>query len=386
MRPRFLLAGLGVAAVTAALALSTGEVQTAPAHAAPPAGDTATPPRVALLATEPGATTTTLHLAQLGAADPGAPVASLEHLQDPAIRGAVLPGTDVALVTADATPGRDLYFNAALFRVQPGAPSARLCDQLPHASRPLLTPSSRIFISRGVAGPAPSPGPDGRLAMRVDALSIDEVDLATGATRVVHTLAGYHLFLAAAWKDEIIVYRVFPSGADIVAVDPDTGAARKLADVPPFARSFSIDEAAGALVFQERHEADPRTWVIDRLDLATGARTRLLESPHIALAPHAWPGGGLAYTQDRRLGLTVEGAPVSTRVRGPMGAGAAAVQAVSPDGAWVGVLHQADRGLPVPYALRSSTGELAAIPAPPGARVFVAGFVPGAASAGQVTP
>jgi len=383
MRPRSILACLGAAALMAALALSAGKPEPSAAHAAPPEGDPEGAPRVALLATRPGATTPALHLAQLGAADAGEPVATLEHLPDPAIRASVLPGTDVVMAITDVTPGRDLSFNAALFRVQPGAPAARLCDQVVYASRPLVTPVSRIFVTRGVAGPAPAPGADGKLQMRVDALSIDEVDPATGATRVVHTLSGYHLFLAAAWKHELIVYRVTPGGADLVALDPDSGAERKLAELLPFARSFSLDEPAGALIFQERHEADPRTWVIDRLDLATGARTRLHTSPHIALSPHAWPGGGVAYTPDRRLGLTVQGAPVS--VRAPMGPGAAAVQAVAPDGAWLGVLHQEGGALPVPYALRSSTGDLAAIPAPPGARVFLAGFVASSAKA-EVTP
>jgi hypothetical protein len=68
-----------------------------------------------------------------------------------------------------------------------------------------------------------------------------------------------------------------------------------------------------------------------------------------------------------------------------MGPGAAAVQAVAPDGAWLGVLHQEGGALPVPYALRSSTGDLAAIPAPPGARVFLAGFVASSAK-GEVKP
>jgi hypothetical protein len=379
---------LGAAALAAAALLSAGPAGPPPALAAPdPAstgvGDRRSPspsgagaPAVLLLATRPGASHTTLHLATLGAADPGPAVATLGHLPDAVVRASALPGTDVVVATADAAPGRDLSFNATLSRLRPHAPPEPLCDRVVHASRPLVTAAGRVFVARGVAGPEPSsPEPGGAAPLRIDALSIDEVDPATGATRVVHTLSGQLLFLAGAWKDEIVLYRVSPGGADVIAVDADSGAERPIAAVLPYARDFSIDEGSGALVFQERDESDPRAWVVDRMDLATGRRERLASSPSHALAPHAWPGGGVAFTQGRRAGLALLGAAAG--VRAPLGPGVDAIQAISPDRAWVAALHTSPSALPIPFAIRAATGEVAAIPAPAGARLAVAGFAPG---------
>jgi hypothetical protein len=366
-----LLAGIALAGTAW---LSAGHIEAPPALASPAVAPSSAP-RALLLATHPGAAHTTLHESPIGGSDPGPPIASIPHLPDAAVRAAVLPGAGVVMMIADTAPGRDLSFNASLFRVEPHAPATPLCDRVVYASRPLVTATGRVFVSRGAAGPDPPIGPGGKVTtLRVDELSVDEVDPATGATRIVHAYNGYATFLAATWKDEIILYRVSPAGADLLALDPDSGAARKLADVPPFARSFSIDEPAAALLFEERHETDPRTWVIDRMDLTTGQRERLISSPHIALAPHAWPGGGFAYTPERRLGLTVVDAPVS--VSGPLGPGVDTVEAIAPDGAWVALLHT-PAGFQIPFAIRADTGEAAAIPAPSGARIAIAGFAAG---------
>ncbi|WP_433935721.1 hypothetical protein AB3662_13395 [Sorangium cellulosum] len=328
--------------------------------------------RVAILATYPEAAVTTLHIASLGGAKAGPALATLRHLSDAVVRASVVPRTPIVLATADTSPSRDRSFNASLFRLEPHAAPVALCDGVAHASRPLVTADGRVFVSRGVAGPEPPP--DGDLArLRIDALTIDEVDLATGATRAVHRHTGYLAFLAGAWDGELVVYRVAPGLADIVLVNPDTGATRVIApSIPPFARDFSIDAAAGALVYQGRHEVDPGTWVIDRLDLKSGKRTRIETSASNGLAPHAWPGGGLAYTPDRRTGLLLVGARAA--LRGPLGAGVDAVQAVSPDAAWVAALHTNPSAFPVPFAIHAESGEVAAIPAPCGARIAVAGF------------
>jgi hypothetical protein len=54
------------------------------------------------------------------------------------------------------------------------------------------------------------------------------------------------------------------------------------------------------------------------------------------------------------------------------------VQAVSPSGSWVAVLHTNPSALALPFVVHAATGQLAAIPAPPGARVAIAGFGEGA--------
>jgi hypothetical protein len=340
-----------------------------PALAAPAPAAT-----VALLATAPGAAQTALHFASIGGRKASPPLAVLRHLPDAVVRASVVPGTTVVLATADTSPSRDASFNASLYRLAPKAEPAHLCDRVAHASRPLVTAAGRVFVSRGIASPEPSLEENGPPRLRIDTLTIDEVDPATGATRTVHTHRGYLAFLAGAWNGELVLYRVSPAHADLVAVDPDSGAERALVpSLLPFARDFSLDPAAGALVFQERHETDPGVWVVDRLDLASGKRTRLATSASNGLAPHAWPGGGLAYTPDRSAGLAVLGAAAA--VRGPLGPGIDAIQAIAPDGSWVATLHTEPGAFAVPFALRTSSGAVAAIPAPAGARIAVAGFV-----------
>jgi hypothetical protein len=142
----------------------------------------------------------------------------------------------------------------------------------------------------------------------------------------------------------------------------------------PYARDFSIDATRGAVVMQERDEQDSRSWTIDRVDLATGARTRLHTSASMALAPFAWPGGGVAFNPEGRGGLAplLHGRALS---RAPLGDGVDLVRAVSSDGAWVAALHTLPGKLPVPFAIDTRTGAAAPLAAPPGTRVEVAGFV-----------
>ncbi|WP_437970363.1 hypothetical protein WMF04_14175 [Sorangium sp. So ce260] len=376
--PGALLAALSIAG-TAVLA---GGEDPAPAlsrigHVLVPAAAAAPAPRpaaarVAILATSPGAARSTLHITAVGGGQAGPALATIQHLSDAVVRARVVPRTSIVVATADTSPSRDRSFNASLFRVEPHAEPVALCDGVVHASRPLVTADGRVFVSRGVAGPEPPM--DGDLArLRVDALTIDEVDLATGATRTAHRHTGYLAFLAGEWNGDLVVYRVSPGSADIVLVNPDSGATRVIAPaIPPFARDFSIDAATGALVFQGRHETNPGMWVIDRIDLARGKRARLEVSASNGLAPHVWPGGGLAYTPDRATGLFLVGARAA--LRGPLGAGVDTIQAVSPDASWVAALHTNPSAFAVPFAIHVDSGEVAAIPAPSGARVAIAGF------------
>ena len=326
-------------------------------------------PRVALLATPPGGSHTSLYLVTPG--DTGAtlaPAATLTHLEGAAVRGATVPGSDTIAVVADTLAARDLSFAASLFRVAPHHPPELVCDRVVHSSRPLVTASGRVFVSRGVAGPVTDKG------YRVDALTVDEIDLATGATRPILSHAGYVTFLAGAHEREILVYRVSAHSADLVGVDPDTGATRVITELLPFARDFSVDPARGAIVFLERDPHDSRAWTIDRIDLASGARTRLHQSASMSLAPFAWPGGGVAWSVEGRGGLALlgKGRPLSPA---PLGAGVDLVRALSTDGAWAALLHTVAGELPQPFAVDTRTGQARALPAPGGARIEIAGFL-----------
>jgi len=365
MQTRRILLGLGAASVAAALAF----VPTAPrgpSHAQAAVLPEARGPRVALVATRPGAELSSLYLVRAGEPGDPAPVATFGHLADAVVRAAVLPGSDVVLATADTTPGRDASFNASLFRLTPHAPPVTLVDRVVHASRPLVTRAARIFISRGAAGPEV----DGQ--MRIDALSIEEVNGSTGQTRVVHAADGYLLFLVGAAGREIVLYRVLPKGADLVAVDPDSGALRPiLKSMPPFARDFSIDAAGQRVVFQNRHESDAQTWVIEEVDLASGHKNRLFSSPSMALAPALLPKGSLLYNPPGR-GLSTLDAEM--RVSSPLGAGVDVVAASTADERWIAALHTQPSALSVPFVLETTSGAAAVLPAPSGVRVEIAGI------------
>jgi len=332
-------------------------------------------PEVALLATRPSGTTTSLYLTRPGDPSAPAPVATFSHLEGAVVRGTTVPGTDTVLAVADTSPARDASFAASIFRIAPHEPPALLCDRVVHASRPLVTASGKVFVSRGTAGPELAGG-----SLRIDALTIDEVDRDTGATSTMHAFSGYLTFLAGSFRDEVLLYRVGPGGADIVAFDATSGTLRVvLASVPPYARDFSVDEARGMLWFEDRHETDSRRWVVDRVDLVSGARTRIHESASMSLAPHAWPGGGVALNPDGRSGLALLGTTLD--VRHPLGGGVDLALAESAGGAYVAFLHTLPSRLPVPFTVDTATGEASRIATPDGTRVTIAGFVPDAGGA-----
>lgn len=364
---------VSIAAGAAGVALS-GQLGAAPPAA--PATAAARGPTVALLVTRPGAGYTSLVLARAGESAAPPPVARFDHTDAAEVKGAILPGTSTVIAVADTAETRDLSFASSLFRVEPHRPAERLCDGVVYASRPLVTAAGRVFVSRGSAGPDPALAPDApKLAAREDALSIDEIDPATGSARTVHTFSGYLAFLAGEHEREILVYRIGAAGADLVGVDQDTGKLRVIApSLLPFARDFSVDAARGIVVFQERDERDSGTWVVDRMSLTTGARSRLAASSSMSLSPSVWPGGGVAYSPDSRSGLKLLGRDLK-EIHGPTSDGVDQVQAVSKDGAWVAALHTRPSQLPIAFAIESSTGRTLALTAPTGARVAIAGFV-----------
>jgi hypothetical protein len=345
---------------------------TAPSARQPSTEASAAAPGVLLLATQPGALHTSLYLVSPGDRAPLAPLSTFTHLPGATVRAAVLPGTSTVVATADTAETRDPSFDASLFRVAPHTPPERLCDGVVHASRPLVTPEGRVFVSRGAPGPEPLTA---RLSdMRVDALSIEEVDPSTGALWTVHTTSGHLAFLAGWFDGEVIVYRISPGGADIVGVNPDTGTVRPVVtSLPPFARDFSVDAATGTLVFQGRHETNSRVWTVEKVSLVTGERARLHESASMSLIPFALPGGEVAWNPEGTEGLRIPGREAARR---PLGEGADWVLATSEDGEFVAGLHTVPGTLPVPFVLDTLSGRGTPLRAPDGARIAVAGFAP----------
>ncbi|MBW2454957.1 MAG: hypothetical protein JRI68_10615 [Deltaproteobacteria bacterium] len=346
-----------------------------PSAAQPPSGNgtpTTSPlsgaPAVALVATIPGDDASRLYVARPGEPLPP-PVLEFRHLPSGSVRAEVWSDDPVVLATAPTTPSRDPSFDGGLYRLDPAAGAQLLCDGVVHAARPLITPDGRVFVARGMAGPS-SANP---AAVRVDELTIDEVDPLTGVVTPVHHHTG-HLAHLAGWHDgRLLVYQVGPGSAEIVAVSPATGKTTVLvASLPAFARDFSVDPVGGQLVYRGRHEDDPRRWVVDTLDLAKGARQRLYEGDSFSLAPHVWPGGGVAINP-RRRGLQLLGS--GDGLVSPMGSGVDLVRGVSQGDRYVALLHTVQGRLPLPFVVDRQTSGVAPVPTPPGTRVAVAGFV-----------
>jgi len=356
---RLILVSLALAAVAAVLLRSGGRQAT---QAAP------SEPELALLSTRGLATETTLRFLRAGAERPGDPVASFTHLPDATVRGALLPGSSTVLATADRALSRDHSFDAALLRVEAGREAVELCDRVDHAARPLVDAAGRVFVGRG------RPGPTREGALRLDALTLDEIDAATGVARTLVERRGYHLSAVAAAGGRIIAYLVDASGASLLSIDPGAPAAPNgsvralIADLAPFARDFSV--VGDALVFSDRDEQRRDLWVIDAVDLASGARRRLLRSPVQHLAPHAWPGGELAFDAGRGLSLLRGGG------RQPLGSGVDVVRALSPDGRLAALWHYPPETVNPEVAILDATGRVITRVAPPddATRLEIVGF------------
>ena len=323
----------------------------------------AAPARLALIATRGNASESALYFVEPDASELPAAVATFAHLPDATVRGALLPGTRVLLAVADRAPVRDHSFDASLLRVEAGRSNVTLCDRVDHASTPLVTSDGRVFVGRGRPGPS-LPG-----ELRVDELSIDEIDPASGAARVVFRARGHHASLAGAHGRELLVYFVGPGGASLLAVDRDGGAVRTIASLLPFARDFSL--AGDALVFAERDEERHDLWVIDRLDLPSGLRTRLHRSNNQHLAPHVWPNGEVAFDGGGAAGLQLLGG----NLHAPLGEGTDVLRAIAADGTRAAVWHYAPNAQWPDVGLLDASGRRAGkIVAPPSTRLEIVGF------------
>jgi hypothetical protein len=232
------------------------------------------------------------------------------HARGAVVRGDPIPNADAAAIVCDDDSARDPEYGATLYRADASG-LKQLATGLVHASRPLASIDGSIYVERGARGP-----------QRVDALTIDAID-AAGSARTLVSWSGFALHLAGELGGDLLVYRVSPTGADIVAIDRRTSALRTISAVAPFARDFSVDQSRGALVYSTR---DGNDWIVERLDLASGARTRLHQEADDAPAPFALPNGDVAWTAPRRTGLALPGKTIA-----PLGMGFDSVRAVASD-------------------------------------------------------
>jgi hypothetical protein len=239
----------------------------------------------------------------------------------------------------------DLSFAAVLTVVSPGAPQRLLASQVVLASRPVVM-GQRLFVQRGTAGP---PTTDG--TVRVDALELTEVDVGSGRLRTVFSTRGFWTHVAGTFGRELIVYVSEPRGARLVAVHVETLAVRTLlASLAPLAHDFAVDPASKAVFFSI---ADPgvERWFVERVDLLSGARSRIAEGDVVALLPTVLPGG-VAFSPGPGRGLSFIGK--DTLALAPRGPGFERVHFVV-EGLAVG-LHEDPGALPRPFAVRLRDG------------------------------
>jgi hypothetical protein len=320
----------------------------------------AAPPELALLSKPADGTTIEARWQSLEATSPAEPFARLEAHPDETFRGAALPSGAVAVVRVPG-PARDLSFAAVVSVVTPGLAERVLATQVVRASRPVVM-GHRLFVERGVAGPAPADG-----TVRVDALEVTEVDVSTGRLRPVFTTRGFWTHLAGVFGRELVLYVAEPKGARLVAVHVDTLAVRPLRALPPLAHDFFVEAGAKAVLFAI---ADPgvERWFVERVDLSSGATARLAEGDVPALLPTSLPGG-LAYAPGPGRGLSFLGRDgVALPARGP---GFERVS-FSFDGLVIG-RHEAPGALPRPFVVRARDGSEVPIAWPADVVVELAG-------------
>jgi hypothetical protein len=267
------------------------------------------------------------------------------HAAGSAVRGAVVAreGRSVALVVAaeGETRGAGSY-HSALFRVEGGS-AMRLLGEVADASAPLVTARGTVLVQRGRDGEEPLPGDTrGPLRERTDALSLDAVDLATGAVRTVWSGAGQIAFLAAALRgDDALIYHVDDAGARLLVLDAATGATRVLLPAMlPLARDFSYDAARDELVFARAAAYGSTEYEVVRTAVYAGpaAPAVVYRGANDHLMPRVLSGGVVAFSLPGDQGLALLEGAQARRVA-PLGEGSDAALAESPDRRWLVVRH-----------------------------------------------
>lgn len=237
------------------------------------------------------------------------PVASFTHAEGSAVLGSLLPGTRVVVASATVHAQGDLSFANALIRLEAGQPARVLADQLVYGARPLVTPEGRVFVARGRAGV------ERGARMRVDALTVDEIDPSTGQARLVYSVAGYGTFLAGALGRELILYEVTETGARLLAVHVDTLAVRVvLRALVPMARDFVVDAPRRRVLFTQ---VQGDHWRVDEVSLRDGAQRVLVEGPEVTLLPTVRADGRVLISAGAGQGLRALDGKEGLASRGP---------------------------------------------------------------------
>lgn len=325
------------------------------------------PAQVALLCSPAGGQSTQLRFQPLGQTELAPVVAEVAHVPGETTLGAVLPQSKTVLAVVTTTPSRDLSFAGSLVKLEAGKPPRFLADRVVPSTRPLITSDGRVFVQRGTIG---TPGNE-RGAMRVDELTIDEISAATGAARTVLTFKGYFAFLIGAFDGRLLIYRLGTSGADVIAVHPDSLGVERLSPIAPLARDFAIDAANRALYYTQA-DRERRRWFIERLDLATHQVTALpVSSSDMALLPTLFPNGKISFSPGPGQGLRAVGSDQSHFAS--TGAGYERLRFFTARGTIAVGLNEAPSDFSTPFAVELRTGTRLPLAAPPKNLLDIAG-------------
>lgn len=296
----------------------------------------------------------------------------ISHGPSAVLRGDVLADHSVVVAADEEGVPSDDY-RTALYRLD-GVTTRTLARGLYRASRPLVSVDGTIYVERGAPGRFPDEAQTRAGRLRSDSLAIDAVEPSSGAARTVYRSSGYTLHLAGEHGGALIVYRVAWGAAELLTVDRATGQSRIVAAIPPFARDFSVD-GKGQLVFANRDEQDHSLWCVERVDLATGLRTRLATLRDEAPIPFLLDDGSVAWTSPSRPpALHAAGASLAkTPLFAALGNGTRFVSRSAESG-WIALEERPHGVLAATRAVHLASGT--AVPlAADGEHVEVLGFV-----------
>lgn len=304
-----------------------------------------TAPALVLLEGAPEGTVTQVVMREPAGAGRAVVLGSVSHVAGSARRGAVLSrdgSLSVLVVVAERESRHASTYNSALFRVERGSVT-RLVGEVTDASAPLVTERGTVLVQRGRDGADPPVDEHHKvLRERTDDLTLDAVDVSTGAVRTVWSGRGQIAFLAAALRgDDVLVYHVDDGGGHLFVLDAATGSVRPLvSSLLPLARDFSYQRDRDELVYARAAAYGSQEYEIVRMSVyGAGSPQVVYRAQNDHLMPCVLSDGTIALSLpgDRGLGWLDR----SGRVRrvAPLGDGSDAVLAESPDRAWLVVRH-----------------------------------------------
>ncbi len=314
-----------------------------------------------------------LRFQRVGAEALAPPVARFTIVPRSTVTGVLLPKSRTVLAVALLEPAADETWAFSLLRLEAGTAPRVLVNRLAAATRPLVTGSGRVFVERGTALPAEAQlqAPH---TWRRDAVSIDEVNPMSGATRTVFSAVGFYAAIAGTLGPELFVVLVDESGAHLDAINLETNERRTLrASMPPLAHDFAVDPVHGALLYT-LGDARTHQWHIEALDLKTSKLRALATGPVAAMLPTVFPDGRVAFAARAGSGLTQVGSDSGRLLLGPQGPGFERVRFFH-GGLALG-LHERPSDFPTPLAVSLDDGAPQILLAPTQMRLELAGVVP----------